>query len=230
METASGFLLIDKQKGWTSHDVVAKMRGITGIKKIGHAGTLDPAATGLLILGLGRATKELASIIGLDKEYEAKIELGTTTDTYDSEGKILAESDVSSVDEEKIKEVLAGFVGPQDQTPPMYSAKKVNGQKLYELARKGVEIKREPHQIEIYEIELLDSKLPCVDIRVKCSSGTYIRSLAYDLGQRLGVGAYLKELQRTQIGDISLKEALQIDELNKDNWSTYLTPGLAIKE
>jgi len=215
----SNFLLIDKPKDWTSHDAVAKIRGIarkeTGQKKIkvGHAGTLDPFATGLLIVGIGReATKRLDEFKALPKTYIATLKLGATSDTQDSAGvitKTFKHLNTQTISEEKIKSVLKQFIGKQLQTPPMYSAKKVGGKKLYELARKGIEIERQPNEIEIYDIKLLNYKYPDLQIEVDCSTGTYIRTLAYDIGEKLNTGAYCDELRRTKIGDYDVKDAIE---------------------
>ena len=218
----SGFIHINKPASWTSHDVVAHLRRVTGEKKIGHAGTLDPFATGLLIVGVGReATRELDKFLKQDKEYIAELHLGAASDTYDLTGKI-EESDATSPAEDDIKNILKKFTGKQDQIPPMYSAKKVAGKKLYELARKGKEIKREPSKIVIHEIELLNFDWPSLKIRVSCSSGTYIRSLAHDIGKELGTGAYLEKLERTKIGEHQLNGAIDLDKINKDSWTEFL--------
>ncbi|MDD5043651.1 MAG: tRNA pseudouridine(55) synthase TruB [Patescibacteria group bacterium] len=224
------FLLINKPKSWTSHDVIAKLRGMTGIQKIGHAGTLDPFATGLLIVGVGReATKEINKFVKLDKEYIATLRLGKISDTYDSEGKITdfntrdgEQSDTIPPTVDDINKVLKKFLRPQPQIPPMFSAKKVHGKKLYELARQGKKIERQPQQITIYKIELLEYDYPCLKIKIQCSSGTYIRSLAYDIGLALNRGAYLEELQRTEIGKYKLKDAVDIGEITAENWQKYL--------
>ena len=217
----SKFIFIDKPKDWTSHDIVAKIRGIarkeTGIKKIkvGHAGTLDPFATGLLIIGIGReSTKKLDDFKALKKTYIATIRIGATSDTQDSTGKIIKNinSENLTPDIEQINEVLKTFVGKQKQVPPMYSAKKVDGKKLYDLARKGIEIKREANEIEIYYIKLLEYNYPNLKIEVNCSTGTYIRTLAHDIGIKLGTGAYCDELRRTKIGQYSVDKAEKISE------------------
>jgi len=233
-DNPAGFIMINKPKGITSHDVVDKLRGITGIRKIGHAGTLDPAATGLLILGIGKATKQLKQLVGLDKEYEAEIELGKTSDTYDSDGIVetfvkdtvkdtrCRVPDIECPPQEKIQQTIKQFIGPQDQIPPMYSARKVKGKKLYELARQGLEVERPAKRITIHNIELLSYEFPILKIKVKCSSGTYIRSIAHDLGQALGCGAYLKGLIRTSIDKYQLSDAQEIKDLTKDNWQEYL--------
>jgi len=216
------FLLINKPKDWTSHDVVAYIRKVTKEKKVGHAGTLDPFATGLLIVGVGRAsTKKLAEFKNLPKTYLATIQLGATSDTHDPTGTITKNS-ASEISAVEIGKILPKFIGQQLQIPPMYSAKKVNGKKLYELARQGKEIERQPVEIEIYEIKLLDYIWPELKIQIKCSPGTYIRSLASDIGGELGCGAYCQELERTAIGEYSIKNAQKPKEL-----STPLPDNLA---
>lgn len=234
MET--GFLLIDKEEGWTSHDVVGYLRKITRIKKIGHAGTLDPFATGLLIVGIGReCTKRLDEFKGMKKTYIATLMLGATSDTFDKTGIITlyqtnlqqdCHSDnisvIPSVAEESLNQVLASFIGEQDQLPPMYSAKKIDGQKLYTLARQGIEIERQPNQITIYDIKLLEFDFPLVTIEVTCSTGTYIRTLAHDIGQKLGVGAYCEALRRTNIGEYSIEKSIGVQSLSKDSWQENL--------
>ena len=233
----SGFMykLIDKPKDWTSHDVVAKIRGIarkvTGIKKIkvGHAGTLDPFATGLLIVGIGReATKRLDEFKGMPKTYIATLKLGATSDTQDSTGniKILKHENIKTPNKNEIKSVLQNFIGKQLQIPPMYSAKKVGGKKLYDLARQGIEIERQPNEIEIYNIKLLEYIPPSplqgegrgeVKIEVDCSTGTYIRTLAYDIGEKLGCGAYCDELRRIKIGQYEVKDAVDPEDVDFDD-------------
>lgn len=208
------FLLINKPVGWTSHDVVGFLRKqYPRGTKVGHAGTLDPFATGLLIVGVGRdATKRLDEFKNLPKVYEAVLFLGATTDTQDKDGVITPTGVEEKYTEDKIKEILKTFVGPQLQTPPMYSAKKINGQKLYDLARQGIEVERKPNEIEIYNIELLNYDYPRLKIRVNCSTGTYIRTLGHDIGQKLGCGAYCEELTRTSIGEYTLDKAQNINK------------------
>jgi len=218
----SGFLYINKPTDWTSHDVVAHLRRVTGEKKIGHAGTLDPFATGLLIIGVGReATRELDKFLKQDKEYIAELHLGAVSDTYDLTGTI-KKSDASPPAEDDVKNILKKFIGEQDQIPPMYSAKKIKGKKLYELARAGKEIERKANKIIIHELKLLNYDWPKLAIRAKCSSGTYIRSLAYDIGKALGTGAYLEKLERTKIGEHELKDAIDLDKINRDNWQEFI--------
>lgn len=231
----SGFLLIDKPETWTSHDVVGYLRKVTGIKKIGHAGTLDPFATGLLVVGIGReCTKRLDEFKGMPKTYIATIQLGATSDTFDKTGTIIdchpERSEGSSTQNKKqielndIHMVLENFVGTQKQLPPMFSAKKINGKKLYDLARKGIEVERQPNEITIYSLELLNfnKKKNELEITVNCSAGTYIRTLAHDIGQKLGCGAYCNELRRTKIGEFDVKNALDVRSLEKDDWEKYL--------
>ena len=210
------FLLIDKPKGMTSHDVVDEVRKVTGQKKVGHAGTLDPNATGLLIVAVGReSTKKLGGLLKKDKVYEAQLILGETRDTDDVEGKILEKIEVNNPPTtEEVKKVLKSFIGKQKQAPSIYSAIKVKGKKAYELAREGKKVELEPRDIEIFEIHLLKYEFPTLKINIKVSSGTYIRSLARDVGEKLESGAYLKELRRTQIGFYSVEDAVQLKSLD----------------
>jgi len=217
-----GFIIVNKPSGPTSHDIINKLRRITGIKKIGHAGTLDPFASGLLIVAIGReATKNINEFVKLDKEYSATLRLGATSDTYDRTGRKL-EVKSKKVKKEMIEKVLEKFVGRQKQIPPMYSAKKVGGKKLYELARKGIEIKRELADVEIFDIKFINYKPPFLKIRVRCSSGTYIRSLAHDIGEKLGCGAYLEELERTGIGVFKIKNSVKPEIITENNWENFL--------
>lgn len=206
------FILINKPIGWTSHDVVGYLRKqFPKGTKVGHSGTLDPFASGLLIVGVGRgATKRLDEFKNLPKTYEAILFLGATSDTQDKDGVITLTNIDKKYTREEIEKVLQKFIGPQLQTPPMYSAKKINGKKLYELAREGIEVERQPNKIEIYNIELLSYEYPHLKIRVNCSTGTYIRTLAHDIGQQLGCGAYCEKLTRTQIGEHTLDNAQEI--------------------
>lgn len=205
------FILIDKPVNWTSHDVVAHLRRKLNVKKIGHAGTLDPFATGLLIVGVGReATKRLDEFKGMPKVYETTIHLGATSETQDKTGKITSIVNFPTPVRNDIQEVLKQFVGKQFQTPPMYSAKKINGQKLYDLARAGITVERKPVEIEIYEIKFLEYNWPYIKIEVRCSTGTYIRTLAHDIGAKLGVGAYCEELRRLAIGEFRVENAEKV--------------------
>ena len=220
-----GFILIDKPKGITSHDVVDKLREITKIRKIGYAGTLDPLGTGLLILGIGRgATKRLSEFLRLDKEYIAKLRLGAVSDTFDKEGKIEFKKIERIPSREKIVKVIKEFIGQISQIPPSYSAKKIKGEKAYNLARKGKKVELKPQRVNIYEIKILRYKFPYLEIKVNCSSGTYIRSLASDIGKKLGCGALLEDLRRTRIGNFSAKQAKKLEEINSKNWRSFLIP------
>jgi tRNA pseudouridine55 synthase len=207
---------IYKPKGWTSFDVVKKVRGIIKEKKVGHAGTLDPFAEGVLVLGTGSDTKKLTAISGSVKEYEATLELGSKTDTHDLEGKVIETKEIPNLESEEIINVLKSFKGEQLQTPPMYSAKKVNGQRLYKMARKNIEVKRDPCTINIFEIELIDFKSPLLRFKVQCSKGTYIRVLGSDISEKFGSVGHLIALKRIRVGDFTLNETIQINEL-KDN-------------
>jgi len=207
-----------KEKGFTSHDVVAKLRGIFHQKKIGHTGTLDPDAEGVLPVCLGNATKVCDLITDKDKSYRAVLLLGVTTDTQDTSGEVLSRSEVS-VTADEIKAAIESFVGEYDQVPPMYSAIKINGKKLYELARKGVEVERPARRITINDIYIESIDIPRVTMHVKCSKGTYIRTLCHDIGEKLGCGGAMEELLRTSSGIFGLSSALklsQIETMTKD--------------
>ncbi len=218
-----GFIIINKPKGITSHDVIKRLRGITNIKKIGHAGTLDPLATGVLVCAIGReATKNISKFVKSDKEYIAKIKLGERSDTYDAEGKIEKVSFDEKPALSKIRKVLKKFTGEIKQTPPVYSAKKIKGKKAYEFARGGEEIKLKPVRVKINKIDILEYKWPYLKIKTKVSSGTYIRSLANDVGRALGAGGYLADLKRTIVENFSIDDAIRLDSLNKNNWGEYL--------
>ena len=207
-------LLIDKPMDWTSFDIVRRVRSLFGVKKVGHAGTLDPKATGLLIVCTGRRTKDIQRYTAEEKEYEGIMQLGSTTASFDSETPQTEQLDYSFVTEEKIREVFQGFVGRQLQTPPMYSALKYGGRPLYKYARKGRTVVREPREVTIEYFELLAVHFPDVHFRVVCSKETYVRSLISECGRALGCGAFLKELRRTRIGQMSLRDALQIQDLH----------------
>lgn len=207
-----GVLNIYKEKGYTSHDVVAKLRRITGQKKIGHTGTLDPDAVGVLPVCLGKATRLCGMLTDKDKEYETVFRLGITTDTQDMGGEILKQRPVA-VSEEAVREAVASFVGSYEQLPPMYSALKVNGKKLYELAREGKTVERQKRPVTIHAIEIVKIDLPLVRMRVHCSKGTYIRTLCHDIGESLLCGAAMEELTRTRVERFFLEEALRLDEV-----------------
>jgi tRNA pseudouridine55 synthase len=208
-------ILIDKFSGWTSFDVVNKIRKITGVKKVGHAGTLDPFATGLLIVCTGKKTKEIYKYQEKDKTYTGIIRLGIVTDTFDPEGKIVETREVNGIDAEKILKTRDKFLGEILQTPPMFSAKKYKGKALYKYARKGKTVEREPVKVFISSFEIKEINLPDVAFEVQCSKGTYIRVLAKDFGEKLGTGAYLHELRRTAIGEYKVADALTIREFEE---------------
>lgn len=204
--------MIDKPQGCTSHDVVDRVRRKLKMKKVGHAGTLDPNATGLLIMLIGKATKVSQYLMSLDKEYEGVIKLGEITNSYDSEGEIMETRDVPELDEARVNEVFGEFLGDQYQTPPMFSAKKIDGVPLYKLARKGKEIEREPRFIRISRIELTKLETPELTFEVACSKGTYIRTLAHDIGEKLGCGAHLSALRRTVSGSFKISQCTPLDK------------------
>lgn len=211
-----GIINVYKEQGFTSHDVVAKLRGILHMKKIGHTGTLDPDAVGVLPVCIGKGTKVCSLITDWNKTYEAVMLLGTTTDTQDATGKVLETKNVL-VDERTVAMTLAAFVGSYDQIPPMYSALKVNGKKLYELARQGISVERKPRKVTIESIRINDMNLndseKTVTFTVTCSKGTYIRTLCHDIGQQLGCGACMKKLTRTRVGSFSVDESLTLNQI-----------------
>ncbi|WP_026648526.1 tRNA pseudouridine(55) synthase TruB [Blautia wexlerae] len=205
-----GVIVIRKEKGFTSHDVVAKLRGILHMKKIGHTGTLDPDAEGVLPVALGKATRLVDMITDKEKTYEAVMRLGVVTDTQDMSGTVLSQTTELSVTEEELCTVVSSFVGDYMQVPPMYSALKINGKKLYELAREGKTVERKPRPVHFYEIEILDISFPLVRFRVTCSKGTYIRTLCHDIGEKLGCGAAMESLLRTKVGRFTLDDAITL--------------------
>ncbi len=208
-----GVLLIDKPAEWTSFDVVNFVRSRFNIPKVGHCGTLDPAATGLLVLVLGKFTQLSSKFSGEDKTYEATLQLGLETDSGDLDGEVTATRDWSAVTPELLRETLAGFVGEQTQTPPMVSAVKMDGHKLYELARKGIEVEREAKPITIFSIDVTRLELPFCDFIMRCSKGTYVRTLCSDVGAKLDCGGTLAALRRTQSGEFSIADAITVDQL-----------------
>ena len=210
-----GVININKEKGYTSHDVVAKLRGIVGQKKIGHTGTLDPDATGVLPVCLGKATKLCDMLTDKSKTYETIMLLGKTTDTQDISGSVLSESSVESIDEDAVKKCIGEFVGDYLQVPPMYSALKVNGKKLYELARQGIEVERKARPVVIHEIKILEIALPRVRMEVSCSKGTYIRTLCHDIGLKLGCGACMEELIRTKVSCFEISDSLTLGQVQE---------------
>jgi tRNA pseudouridine55 synthase len=212
-----GALLIDKPAGPTSHDIVDNVRRHFQIKKVGHAGTLDPNATGLLILLLGRGTKLSEKLMADDKIYAGTIKLGETTASYDAEGELVASLPVPPLTLQELNEMAASFVGDQMQTPPMVSAVKVEGVPLYKLARKGIEVERKPRLIHIYKFQFSDYQEPLAGFRIACTKGTYVRSIAHELGQKIGCGAHLLTLRRLVSGKFNVADAIQYEDIFK--WS-----------
>jgi tRNA pseudouridine55 synthase len=225
----SGVLVVDKPVGLTSHDVVQIVRRGTGIRRAGHTGTLDPRASGVLVILIGPAVRLSEYVSASDKRYQATIRLGSTTDTYDSEGTITSSFEVGDIDEQEFDEILQKFVGEMEQVPPPYSAVKVKGRKAYEMARKGEEVELEPRTINVYSLEVLEWAPPEAVVDVYCSSGTYVRSLAHDLGKELGTGAHLVGLRRTKSGRFTLRDAVPLRRLQESfdqgDWYKYLIPA-----
>lgn len=211
----NGIVNIYKEKGYTSHDVVAVLRKVVGQKKIGHTGTLDPDATGVLPVCLGRATKVCELLTDHDKTYEALLLLGKTTDTQDISGEVLEERNPGDLTEEEVCSCIESFIGEYDQIPPMYSALKVNGKKLYELAREGKTVERKSRRVQIHGIRILEMNLPHVRMKVDCSKGTYIRTLCHDIGETLQVGGCMEELERTKVGRFLKEDAVTLDEVRQ---------------
>ena len=205
-------ILVDKPVDWSSFDVVKKIKNIGRFKKVGHAGTLDPFAEGLLIIGTGDETKKLKNWSDADKIYRAEIEFGKQTNTYDVTGEVTESIEMERIDWEKINNILKSFLGITDQLPPMFSAKKVNGVRLYKLARKGKEIERKPQQIRIDKMDMLNKYENSMEIEIYCSKGTYVRTIAHDIGLKSGYGAFLKTLKRINVGNFSVKDALSIGQ------------------
>ncbi len=225
----SGVLVVDKPVGLTSHDIVQIVRRGTGIRRAGHTGTLDPRASGVLVILIGPAVRLSEFVSASDKRYQATIRLGNSTDTYDAEGKITSSASVENITEEQFNSILQTFVGEMEQVPPPYSAVKVKGRKAYEMAREGEEVELQPRIVHVYSLEILEWDAPEVVVDVYCSSGTYVRSLANDLGKALGTGAYLIGLRRTKSGRFSLRDAVPMRRLQEafdaGNWYRFLIPA-----
>ncbi|MEA2087989.1 MAG: tRNA pseudouridine(55) synthase TruB [Candidatus Caldatribacteriota bacterium] len=216
----NGILNIFKPKGISSHQVVKEVRNILNIPKVGHTGTLDPSASGVLLICLGQATKIAEFLVGMRKHYQGEMILGISTDTQDSEGKIVQEKKVENdIDEKRVKDILRRYKGTISQTPPMFSAAHYKGERLYHLARKGIEVKRNPKEVKIYQLNLINFNQkanPIVKFEVICSKGTYIRTLCNDIGDELGCGAHLSNLVRKKVGNFSIDDSLNLEELKKD--------------
>jgi tRNA pseudouridine55 synthase len=224
----NGVLVVDKPGGITSFDVVASVRRALGERRVGHTGTLDPMATGVLPICVGEATKLVPFLMSGDKEYEAELRLGVTTDSLDATGAVTSETDPATVARADVERELAAFVGAIRQRPPMHSALRVGGKRLYELARQGLEVEREPRIVLVHAIELLSYEAPLVRLRVRCGKGTYIRSLAADLGTALGVGAHLTALCRTRVGPFGLACAVALDTVGPG--TLLMTPAMALAD
>ncbi len=226
--TVDGFLNVDKPSGWTSFDVVAFVRRETNVRRVGHAGTLDPAAQGVLVLALGQATRFLEFLLEAPKSYRATVRLGIATDTYDAEGEVVATADPSSVTRKMVEDALAGFRGVVEQTPPMFSAIKRHGVPLYRLARAKREVEREARPVEVHRLELVDFTPPSLTLEVECGHGFYVRSLADDLGRQLGCGAHLEALSRTSVGPFQRGSSIGIEALREvfraGSWQELLLP------
>ncbi|MGC8861494.1 MAG: tRNA pseudouridine(55) synthase TruB [Armatimonadota bacterium] len=214
-----GVLNLKKPPGPTSHDLVDEVRRVFGVKRVGHAGTLDPMASGVLVVCLGRATRIVEYLMGLAKEYRARMILGVSTDTQDSTGAVVAECDASGVTRELVEKTAAQFVGEIEQVPPMISAVKHNGERLYKLARQGKSVERAPRKVTVYSIDVVgfseEAGRKCVEIVVRCSSGTYIRTLCADIGRDLGCGAHMSALERTQVGQFRIEDSVTVEDLQE---------------
>jgi tRNA pseudouridine55 synthase len=227
-DQVNGLVVVDKEAGWTSHDVVARCRRIFGQKRVGHAGTLDPDATGVLLVGLGRATRLMRFLTALPKTYEAEVVLGTATSTLDASGDVTGTWDMEDVSLAAVREAAAGLTGDIEQVPPMVSAVKVDGRRLHALAREGIEVERSARPVTVYRYDVAPGLAPGVfRIEVVCSSGTYVRVLAADLGEALGGGAHLRNLRRTRIGSFTTEDARLVDELTP---AVVLTPAQAMRD
>ena len=218
----NGVLNIFKNKGMSSFDVVRKVKFLSGEKKVGHTGTLDPEATGVLPVCIGKATKTIDYIMNSNKGYEVKFLLGVKTTTYDLEGEVVERRETEHITEEEVSKVISSFIGEYDQIPPMYSALKKNGVRLYELARQGIEIEREARRVNIFDICNVELDLPYVYMKVVCSKGTYIRSLCYDIGEKLNVGAVMTELNRCETSIFKQENSVNIEDLTKENIRNYI--------
>ena len=228
MDQINGLVVVDKEAGWTSHDVVARCRRIFGQKRVGHAGTLDPDATGILLVGLGRATRLMRFLTALPKTYEAEVVLGTATSTLDSSGEVTGTWDMEDVSLASVREAALTLTGDIMQIPPMVSALKVDGKRLHALAREGIEVERAARPVSVYRYDVMPGMTPGVfRIEVVCSSGTYVRVLAADLGAALGGGAHLRNLRRTRIGSFGTEDARLVDELTL---AVVLSPAQAMRD
>ncbi len=219
-----GLLLVDKPQGMSSHDVVNRVRRLSGVRRVGHAGTLDPLATGLLLVSIGRVTRLNEYLVGHGKVYWATVRLGQATNTYDAEGEVTVERPFTSITLAAIEETLPAFRGTIQQRPPAYSAIKKDGQPLYKLARKGIDVDVPMREVVIYKLELVEYVPPFLQLDIHCSSGTYIRSIAHDLGAAMGCGGHITQLRRTAVDQFNIADAVRLDELTPENIADYLLP------
>lgn len=216
-----GILIVDKPSGMTSHDVVDVVRKKLKTKRVGHSGTLDPVATGILVLLVGKATKLFSKFVHFDKAYEATLKLGVVTTTGDCEGRVLDEKDPSRITEGEVRKVFTSFIGEREQVPPMVSAIKHKGRRLYELARAGIEVERKARPIRIYELEILRMDLPRIDFYVKCSKGTYVRRLGEEIGEVLGVGGVISSIRRVQLGPFAIADAVTLEGIDENHLRSW---------
>lgn len=216
-----GLLIIDKPSGVTSHDVVDIVRKKLRMKRVGHSGTLDPVATGVLVLLIGKATKLFSKFVHFDKEYEATLMLGTVTSTGDSQGKVVVQKDATHITPDQVRRVFEQFLGERQQVPPMVSAIKHKGERLYELARRGIEVDRKARPITIYRLSITRIQLPEIDFVVKCSKGTYIRRLGEEIGEVLGVGGFISRIRRVSLGPFMINDAVKIEDIHESRIRTW---------
>lgn len=224
MTIIEGLLVVDKPAGMTSHDVINRVRRVAGLRRVGHAGTLDPLATGVLLVCLGRATRLVEYLVGQPKTYVTTVRLGQTTDTYDADGEVVQERPFAHITPVLITQALAPLRGPIQQKPPIYSAIKKDGQPLYKLARRGEQVEVPLREVTIYELSLLALNLPEIELEINCSSGTYVRSLAHDLGEALGCGGHVASLRRTAVGNFTAAQAVALADLTRDTMGDFLQP------
>lgn len=218
-----GILIIDKPAGITSHDVVDIARKKLKIKRVGHSGTLDPVATGVLVLLIGKATKLFSKFVHFDKEYEATLRLGVTTTTGDSQGQIISEKPIAGITEEDVHRVFAQFIGERQQVPPMVSAIKHKGRRLYDLARHGIEVERQPRLIKIYSLTITRMELPEIDFFVKCSKGTYVRRLGEEIGEILGCGGSILRIRRISLGLFHIKDSIKVEDIDESHLRSWIS-------
>ncbi|HDN85968.1 MAG: tRNA pseudouridine(55) synthase TruB [Candidatus Omnitrophota bacterium] len=220
-EDSNGLILVNKPRGLTSHDVVNYVRKKLNTKRVGHAGTLDPQAEGLLIILVGRYTKFFSRFVDFDKEYQGIMKLGEATTTGDAQGEVVKRESVENLEESAVKEVFPSFVGEIEQVPPMVSAIRIGGKRLYKLARRGIVVERPPRKVKIYDLKILKIELPFVEFYVRCSKGTYVRKLAEDIGEKLGCGAHITSIIRTAVGPFTLREAVNLEDISATHLREY---------